>query len=104
MLFLSFQTLINEKLTQYSFKSLPSPSATSQLLGGLQRLNYNTSNKFFGGNAELPYYNDLVKSAPLAVSIEEFQQYFRVHHHLTERLNYILKDLEERNILLEVKD
>lgn len=41
---------------------------------------------------KLPYYNDLVKSAPLAVSIEEFQQYFRVHHHLTERLNYILKD------------
>lgn len=87
-----FQALINEKLIQYSFKSNQAISTTSQLLGGLQRLNYNASHKFFGGNSELPYYNDLVKSAPLAVSIEEFQQYFRVHHHLTERLNYILKD------------
>lgn len=87
-----FQALINEKLIKYSFKSNQSISTTSQLLGGLQRLNYNASHKFFGGNSELPYYNDLVKSAPLAVSIEEFQQYFRVHHHLTERLKYILKD------------
>ena len=87
-----FQSLINEKFTQYSFKSNQSISTTSQLLGGLQRLNYNAAHKFFGGNSELPYYNDLVKSAPLAVSPEEFEQYFRVHNHLSERLNFILKD------------
>lgn len=33
-----YQTLINEKLTLYKFNSLSSPGATSQLLGGLQRL------------------------------------------------------------------
>lgn len=87
-----YQTLINEKLTQYGFKSKQTIGTTSQLLGGLQRLNYNASHKFFGGNSELPYYNDLVKSAPLAVSPDEFKQYFKTHYHLTERLNYVLKD------------
>ena len=97
-----YQTLINEKLTQYSFKSLPSPSATSQLLGGLQRLSYNTSNKFFGGNAELPYYNDLVRSAPLGLSPDEVKKYFNVHHHLNERLHYVLnKQLKVNDSVLQ---
>ena len=97
-----YQTLINEKLTQYSFKSLPSRSATSQLLGGLQRLNYNTSNKFFGGNAELPYYNDLVRSAPLGLSPDEVKKYFNVHHHLNERLHYVLnKQLKVNDSVLQ---
>ncbi len=86
------QTLINEKFIQYCFRSNQEISKTSQFLGGMQRINYNTSHNFFGGNAELPYYTDLVKSAPLLISSEEFKQYFKSNYHLTERLNYILKD------------
>lgn len=75
-------------------------STTDKLFLKISRFNFNTAHKFFGGNSELPYYRDLVISAPLAVNQEDIQRYFRKHVHLSQIFNQILtnKNLVDEHI------
>lgn len=87
---------VESALTFNCFKKNDESSNFEKIMLSINRLNFNTSHRYFGGNGELPYHHDLVGSAPLALTYDEVKKYFQRHNHLSESFHHVLK---KRNLV-----
>jgi len=81
--------LLQQNLTANCFGQPLTVSGFEKIILSINRFNFNTAHKWFGGNAELPYHRDLVKSAPVVLSQDELKKYFQKHNHLSETFHQI---------------